>query len=146
MNIFKDHPEFITSYTPIEMFQKGIFGNSYFKRKTNGIPNEFKEELKKIGYKNLIQSDRRLNFYKVDSGNSLEWWIKRNLINDEDPNGWVEWYIKFFYGRRHKDDERQIKRYNSFIRRHMGMIKNYPNSKKTKQNLLQWAWNFEDKI
>lgn len=146
MNTFIDCPQFTTSYTPIEMFEKGIFGNAYFKRKTTDIPTIFEEELKSIGYINLLYSNTKLNFYKVESGNSLDWWLKRNLIHKDDPNGWVEWYIKFYYGRRHKDDERQIKRYNSFIRRHMGVLKNYPNSKKTKQNLLQWAWNFEDKL
>lgn len=142
---FNDHPEFSPSYSPAQMFRMGIFGGCYFQLETT-LPEEFLKEISVL----LPQSgkpDRSKNFYKIIGGASLEWWQAQGLIHPDDPNGWVEWYVKFYYGRRHADDRRQIKRYRSFVTRHMGMLRSYQragkDSIKTKQNLLQWAWDHE---
>lgn len=143
MILFEDKPDFSTCYTPLEMFSAGIFGGSYFKIKTR-LPDEFIEDSKHLNIANDI-FDKRINLYGVECGASLEWWLNKNLIHPDDPNGWVEWYVKFYYGRRHLDDDRQIKRCKSFITRHMGMLNGYvskgKDSKKTRQNLLQWSWD-----
>ena len=34
---------------------------------------------------------------------------QKGWIHPDDPRGWFEWYCKYFLGRRHEDDERQIK-------------------------------------
>jgi hypothetical protein len=146
--VFKDKLNFTPSYTPVEMFKLGIFGGAYFQIKTN-LPKEFLEETKDLLIDNN-KPDKKFNCYKIIGGASLEWWKERNLIHVDDPNGWVEWYVKFYYGRRHEDDDRQIKRFRSFVSRHSGMLKAYHeagrDSIKTKQNLLQWAWNFKDNL
>ena len=41
-------------------------------------------------------------------------WEEKGWIHEDDPRGWFEWYCKFFLGRRHEDDQRQIKRWNAF--------------------------------
>ena len=41
-------------------------------------------------------------------------WEAKGWIHKDDPRGWFEWYCKFFNGRRHEDDERQIKRWLAF--------------------------------
>jgi hypothetical protein len=142
---FKDRPDFTPCYTPIEMFKLGIFGGAYFKLETN-LPEQFINEAEGL----LISENREnkhSNRYGIISGTSLEWWLQQGLIRDEDPNGWVEWYVKFYYGRRHHDDDRQIKRFRAFITRHLAMLRAFEakgkDSIKTKQNLLQWAWNHE---
>lgn len=142
---FADRPDFKPCYSPIEMFTMGIFGGAYFKLVTN-LPEQFTDAAK-----NLLTSEssesRLGNKYGVISGSSLEWWLEKKLIHSDDPNGWVEWYVKFYYGRRHADDNRQIKRFKSFVTRHLAMLRSYEtkgrDSAKTKQNLLQWAWNHE---
>jgi hypothetical protein len=145
MIVFHDTLNFSPCYTPVEMFELGVFGGSYFKIKTD-LPNKFLEESKGL---NLFGNfpDKNLNRYNVLSGSTLEWWTSQNLINSDDPNGWVEWYVKFYYGRRHHDDARQISRFKAFVTRHLGMIRAFEvkgkDSLKTKQNLLQWAWNYE---
>lgn len=136
---------FKPSYTPIQMFQMGIFGGKYFEVETT-LPEQFLIDLKAIGYVDKEKRNSIHNHYKVTCGTSLQSWLDSGVIHKDDPNGWVEWYIKYYYGRRHEDDARQIKRFKAFISRHTGMLKNYPNSIKTKQNLLQWAWNYEDKF
>lgn len=142
---FVDRPDFTPCYTPIEMFSMGIFGGAYFKL-TATLPEQFIVEST-----GLLTSDSKENKgnnqYGVISGSTLEWWLEQNLIIRDDPNGWVEWYVKFYYGRRHYDDDRQIKRFRAFITRHLGMLRGFEakgkDSMKTKQNLLQWAWNHE---
>jgi hypothetical protein len=140
---FEDVPEFTPCYTPIEMFKLGIFGGTYFKIETN-LPEDFIKDSEGL----LISEtkyNKNANRYGVVSGASLDWWLEQNLIHKDDPNGWVEWYVKFYYGRRHPDDKRQIKRFRAFIIRHLGMLRRFEakgkDSIKTKQNLLQWAWD-----
>lgn len=142
---FIDKPNFKPCYTPVEMFKLGIFGGAYFKLETN-LPDRFINEAKDL----LISENREnknSNRYGVISGSSLEWWMNQKLIHVDDPNGWVEWYVKFYYGRRHQDDDRQIQRFRAFVTRHLGMLRGFESkgkdSVKTKQNLLQWAWNHE---
>ena len=38
-------------------------------------------------------------------------WEYKGWIHKDDPRGLFEWYCKYFLGRRHEDDERQIKRW-----------------------------------
>jgi hypothetical protein len=145
MITFKDKPNFTPCYTPAEMFKLGIFGGTYFKIETD-LPEAFFKDTKGM----LISENREnknSNRYGIISGSTLEWWTAQKLIHKDDPNGWVEWYVKFYYGRRHADDDRQIQRFRAFITRHLGMLRGFQakgkDSIKTKQNLLQWAWNHE---
>ena len=145
MIYFIGKPNFTPCYTPIEMFKLGIFGGAYFKLETK-LPEQFLEDAKDL----LIAENREnknSNRYGVISGSDLEWWTNQKLIHKDDPNGWVEWYVKFYYGRRHEDDDRQIQRFRAFVTRHLGMLRGFEakgkDSLKTKQNLLQWAWNHE---
>lgn len=141
---FKDKPDFTTCYTPSEMFKLGIFGGSYFQLETQ-LPQGFLEETRDFFLFNS-KPDKSINAYGILSGSSLEWWMDQNLIHQDDPNGWVEWYVKFYWGRRHEDDDRQIQRFRSFVARHVGMLRSYERkgktSIKTNQNLLQWAWDY----
>jgi hypothetical protein len=140
---FDDFPNFKPSYTPVEMFSMGVFGGAYFQLETQ-LPPKFIEEMGDLLEQNTGGiPDPKLNCYGILGGASLEWWLEKNLIHADDPNGWVEWWIKFYYGRRHSDDQRQISRWISFVARHGGMLKSYEkrgkDSPRTRQNLLQWA-------
>ena len=148
MITFKDRPDFTPYYTPAEMFELGIFGGSYFQIPTK-LPRQFKQDIKHLEPQNNEVPDVTKNKYKVKASNSLDWWQEKNLMHEDDPNGWVEWYIKFYYGRRHEDDSRQIKRFRSFVIRQYAMLKALrekgSDSDKIKQNLLHWAWNYKIK-
>lgn len=144
---FSNRQDFTPSYTPVEMFSLGIFGGTYFQIPTQ-LPQEFIQELGNLLPQNTGgEQDSKRNHYGILCGSSLEWWRKKGLIHPDDPNGWVEWYVKFFYGRRHPDDSRQIQRFKSFVARHVGMLRSYEKkgkgSLKTNQNLLQWAWDYK---
>jgi len=150
---FKDHKNFITDYTPLQMFKKGILGGAYFRDIYSSINGKqyknrwkryfFLKNLKSTKYKNKI-IDKKYNCYGVYASSSLETWENKGWIKKYDPYGWIEWYINFYYGRRIKDyDDWQIKRFLNLKNRMKGLLKKYPKSLKIKQTLLHWAINPE---
>jgi hypothetical protein len=67
---------------------------------------------------------------------SMKEWPKEWMgPNDE---GWLEWYEKYEQGRRDKDDERQIKRHNSFKARHLAQFIKKPTPRRY-YALRNWA-------
>lgn len=147
MNI---NDSFKPDFIPIEMVKQGVFKGAYFNEprinKKTGlqwyyfVPVEFTNEVYLGKPVNLTcEPNINHNKYKIDCGSSFEFWTKKNWIEDIDPYGWFNWYINYYYGRRCYDDERQIKRWLNFKVRHGGTLKRFPDSLKTKQNLLHWA-------
>ena len=43
-----------------------------------------------------------------------DYWKDMGWMHQDDPYGWFEWYCKYFMGRRHSDDDRQIRRWQDF--------------------------------
>lgn len=89
------------------------------------------------------------------AGSSLQTWEDKGWIVEQDPYGWVQWYCRFYAGRRSKDDERQIDRWNKYAGPKSGRCrKNLINKLKKagadyddpsvspviRQGLLQWAY------
>tara|TARA_B100001094_G_C18120047_1_gene766338 strand:+ start:632 stop:1288 length:657 start_codon:yes stop_codon:yes gene_type:complete len=128
---FEDFPEFKPNLTPREMFEKGSFGGTYWRPIYSEIVNKDlknqhrskKWDVNKI-FEGLDDSiltkskySNKINKYKVKVGQSLEEWEKDrkggSWIQEDDPYGWVQWYCRFYNGRRLKngEDERQISRW-----------------------------------
>lgn len=120
---FSDHPEFNPNKTPKEMFQSGVFGGTYFRPIHSSITGkDYKDqhlEFPKswwtgLNIKKYVTSsscDISINKYGAKSGMSLDYWEKKKWIVAQDPYGWVQWYCRFYQGRRSSDDDRQIKRW-----------------------------------
>jgi hypothetical protein len=60
---------------------------------------------------------------------SMEAWPE-HWMHPDDPKGWLEWYDKYNAGRRHPDDERQIKRWIAFKARHAAQYSKYPTQRR----------------
>ena len=101
--------------TPKEMLKMGVFGGTYFNTLVGyeEYPNDWFSGLDQTYYASQKYLTK-VNYFKVKSGQSLEEWVKKGWIHEDDPRGWFEWYCRYFLGRRHQDDRRQIKRWLAF--------------------------------
>jgi hypothetical protein len=151
---FEDFEDFTPDFTPIEILKLGSFGGTYFynikiiEPWNTVVPDVFYklvlEQLSPKLYVN-IKYNTLYNKHKVKCGSNYDEWLYSGWIRYQDPYGWYNWYVNFYYGRRSVDDIRQISRWFSFKARHSAMYIKFPNSKKTMQNLLHWGINY-DKI
>ena len=110
-------------------------------------------ELKNIDQKYYCSNyyDVSANKYGVLCRTSLGFWENKGWINHVDPYGWLQWYCRYWLGRKSLDDERQINRrkgiVSSFKSKLMKMIKDvngriddYSISPKIRQVLLHWGY------
>ncbi|MFL2554318.1 MAG: hypothetical protein ACJ0S4_06460 [Candidatus Rariloculaceae bacterium] len=146
--------------TPKEMLHRGIFGGTYFSALISY--KDFPDDWFKALNKNFYSSEKysvEVNFFKIKSGQSQKEWEEKGWMHQDDPRGWFEWYCKYFMGRRHEDDERQIKRWLAFcgpkgrwrniiykkIHAADCGIKNSGNvSRRIQQSLLHWSYIVND--
>lgn len=122
---FKDYPEFTPNLTPKQIFAQGSFidwggywrdiNSSILGKRLSNQHKEFKF-LNDIPEHLLINPEKdykKYNRYSVKAGSSLKEWESKDWIHPQDPYGWVQWYCRFYNGRRTDDDKRQIKRWLS---------------------------------
>ena len=153
--------EFYPILTPTEMLQEGIFGGSYFGvEKLQGDQDYLPlfESLGDIDPSLYLGNKYRpkLNKFKVRSGMPYEYWRDMNWMHEDDPYGWLEWYCKYYMGRRHPDDDRQIRRWQDFcgvngrwrhnIYKKIHESGDWTIGKRVQQSLLHWGYavNEED--
>lgn len=146
MIIFKDHPEFTPDLTPRQIFEMGSFGGTYWRPIYSTITKKYykdqHKEFPKSWWKGIPEDhltrswkdyDKKINKYGVKVGTTLEYWEDKGWIHPQDPYGWVQWYSRFYAGRRTEDDNRQIKRWLNFKNRFQ---RNTPTVNQSKQH---WA-------
>jgi len=151
MKNFKDFPDFTPDLTPREIFLNGSFGGTYWRPIYSDITKKwYKDQHKEFNdwwvdipeYTYLttpwIDYNKNINKYKVKVGSTLEFWEKKNWIHPQDPYGWVQWYCRFYNGRRTQDDIRQIKRWKGIKNRFLKQLQN-KDSLAIKQTLQHWA-------
>jgi len=156
---------FSPNLTPRQMFLFGIFGGTYFREIDSAIVKKhLKNQHKEFTFLQDIPEAylctqlcwSNINKYGVFSGTSKEFWETKGWIKEQDPYGWVQWYCRFYNGRRSPDDIRQIKRWMNFagpngrFRRHLIKLVNAAGGKKhvndysvapvVRQGLLQWGY------
>lgn len=135
------HPDFQPQLTPKEMLRLGVFGGKYL--------TDCKKEFPAVWFAEVKLSPKRrdpqLNFFCVNASQPLSVWRKKKWIHPDDPRGWFQWYCRYFMGRRHEDDARQIRRWKAF-RRHVAQIKknclhgDWDCRKRQRQALFHWAY------
>ena len=138
-------PEFIPQLTPAKMLAMGVFGGKYMTDCKDEFPTDWFETAKLSPGKH----DRNLNFFQVDASKPLSYWQQKGWIHTDDPRGWFQWYCRYYMGRRHEDDGRQIKRWKAMTRHISQLRKNCIKGDllcrpRQRQALLHWAYDSRD--
>ncbi len=136
------HKDFKPELTPKEMLEMGIFGGKYMTDCINEFPKDWfeKAKLDPTGH------NPNINFFKVNASQPLSVWKKKGWLHPDDPRGWFQWYCRYYMGRRHEDDDRQIKRWMAINRHIMQIKKNclkgiWTCRPKQRQAVLHWAYD-----
>lgn len=135
-------PLFKPDLSPKEMLSLGVFGGVYMRDCTDEFPRAWFSQAK------FARGDRdpKLNFFAVDASQPLSVWREKGWIHPDDPRGWFQWYCRYYLGRRHEDDVRQIARWRA-MRRHVAQIAKHCRRgdllcrPRQRQALLQWAYD-----
>jgi len=134
--------DFKPELTPRKMLELGIFCGRYMRDSVKEFPKNWFRNAKFAKDKRNCQ----LNFFKINASMPLKYWQQKGWIHPDDPRGWFQWYCRYYMGRRHEDDERQIKRWKA-MKRHIGQVKKNCRQrdlncrKKQRQALLHWAYD-----
>lgn len=156
---FKDHPDFTPNLTPRQIFKRGSFGGTYWRKINSRVTGRTHKNAHKkypaSWWKSIPDEhmtlpwdeyDKSVNKYKVKVGTTLEFWEDSDWIVKSHPYGWVQWYCDFYMGKRTADDERQIDRWKKiagpngrFKKMLENMVKKKRDSLKIRQTLQHWA-------
>lgn len=171
MPTFKDYPDFRPNLTPRQIFALGSFidqGGYWRPIYSSVLKKDLSDQHKEFPFFKTVANHllvapgkdyKTHNKYGVKCGTSLEFWEEKQWIDPQDPYGWVQWYCRFYMGRRTEDDERQIKRWlnlagpNGRFRR--SLINKIKDAKTThdddtispviRQTLQQWGYRLTKK-
>jgi hypothetical protein len=136
------HPDFKPELSPKEMLELGVFGGKYM----TDCKKEFPASWFKHAKLSPERRDKNINFFKINASQPLKEWQRKGWIHPDDPRGWFQWYCRYYLGRRHEDDERQIKRWKNF-KRHVSAIRNncikgdWSCRPRQRQACLHWAYD-----
>jgi hypothetical protein len=135
-------PGFLPELTPAEMLELGVFGGKYLTDCQAEFPAEWFEnaQLSPLGLR------KSLNYFGVIASQPISEWRRKGWLHPDDPRGWFQWYCRYFLGRRHEDDARQIKRWRAFSRHAAQVRRNCEPGDpfcrpRQRQALLQWAYD-----
>lgn len=135
--------DFKPELTPREMLELGVFGGYYFEN----IPKEFPQSWFQKAKLSLDHAPHKeLNYFGVLASQSIAVWREKGWIHKDDPKGWFQWYCRYYIGRRHEDDERQIRRWR-MMRRHLSQIAQHCRTAdmrcrpRQRQAILHWAYD-----
>jgi hypothetical protein len=156
--------EFYPYLTPTDILKNGAFGGSYFGvEELEGdydYQSLFEETLSSVS-PHLYLGNKykpKMNLFKIRSGMNYDYWTEMNWMHKDDPYGWFEWYLKYYNGRRHPDDDRQIRRWQDFcgingrwrkrIYSRIYETNDWQISPRIQQSLLHWGYmvNKEDYV
>jgi len=136
------HTGFKPELSPKQMLAIGVFGGKYM----TDTKKEFPADWFKKAKLSPAKKDCSLNLFKKCASQPLSVWREKGWMHKDDPRGWFQWYCRYYMGRRHEDDERQIKRWRAF-RRHASQVKKNCRGgdmacrPKQRQALLHWAYD-----
>ena len=135
-------PLFKPTLTPKEMLALGVFDGVYLRDCRDEFPESWFTHAKFAAG----DPDPSLNYFGVHASQPLHVWQEKGWIHPDDPRGWFQWYCRYYLGRRHEDDARQIKRWSAFARHAAQVRANCRRGdmncrRRQRQALLHWAYD-----
>lgn len=135
-------PEFRPELSPQQMLELGVFGGKYLTDCVDEFPASWFRKAK-------LSPERRdpgLNCFGVQASKPLAYWREKGWIHPDDPRGWFQWYCRYWLGRRHADDARQIRRWKAMHRHIAQLCKacrrgDLQCRRRQRQALLHWAYD-----
>lgn len=149
VGVWTGYPMFKPELTPSEILSLGVWGGKKFNDSFREYPREWFLSALVANKLSVLRPLKNINEFKVFEYPGLEDW--RDTDEDapkdpEDPRGWLQWYMRFYLGRRIPNiDRRQINRWVAFNKRFKQMIESSCKEKdikckpKIKQAMLSWA-------
>lgn len=133
---------FSPDLTPQQMLALGVFGGCYLTDCRDEFPADW------FGDAKLSPGKRnpKLNYFGIDASQPLSEWRRKGWLHQDDPRGWFQWYCRYYMGRRHADDDRQIGRWRA-MRRHVGQLRAACDMgdlfcrPRQRQALMHWAYD-----
>ncbi len=132
--------------SPLEMLALGIFGGVYMRDCREEFPADWYTDAK-LQIEGIYKQDKKLNYYGVPASQSLTVWRAKGWLHADDPRGWFQWYCRYYMGRRHPDDARQIRRWQNMVR-HVKWLQGACGVRgsqhcrpRQRQALLHWAYD-----
>ena len=123
--------KFNPNISPIDVIKKDAFGGTYFRDIYSNVTgklykNSWKEfkELADIDKKYYCSDfcDVNLNYCGIECGTSLRFSESNGWIRPIDPYDRFQWYLRYYTGRRCKDDIRQINRWKKIVSRFVRIL------------------------
>jgi hypothetical protein len=139
------HPGFQPELSPKQMLALGVFGGKYMTDCRAEFPQNWFAKARLCSERH----DPSINFFAVNASKPLSYWRDKGWMHPDDPRGWFQWYCRYYLGRRHEDDERQIQRWKN-MRRHIAQVKKHCRKhdldcrSRQRQALLHWAYDSRD--
>ncbi|MBA4490160.1 hypothetical protein [Paracoccus sp. S1E-3] len=133
---------FTPDLTPAQMLHLGVFGGCYLTDCRDEFPGDWFAGAKL----SPGRPDPKLNYFGIKASQPLSEWRRKGWLHPDDPRGWFQWYCRYWLGRRHPDDGRQIGRWRA-MRRHVAQLQRacdpgdifcHP---RQRQALLHWAYD-----
>ena len=140
----RSSPAFNPDYSPVRMLKLGVFGGNYFANATAADFEGLGAARVPAAQHNACSTfDPRANCFGVKAGLSYQEWYDRGWMHKDDPLGWFHWYCRYYAGRRHPDDARQIARWLSYKQRWGDRLRSQFEAGRPSpvvmQGLLQWG-------
>ena len=137
--------DFKPQLTPEKMLAMGVFGGKYMTDCAAEFPARWFLDAKLSPEKH----DANLNFFQERASKPLSYWQDKGWIHEDDPRGWFQWYCRYYMGRRHQDDDRQIRRWKAMSRHISQLRKNCIRGDllcrpRQRQAILHWAYDSRD--
>lgn len=135
-------PEFRPQLSPQQMLELGVFGGKYL----TDCVDEFPASWFRKARLSPERRDPALNCFGVNASKPLAYWREKGWIHPDDPRGWFQWYCRYWLGRRHADDARQIRRWKA-MSRHVAQLRracrrgDLQCRRRQRQALLHWAYD-----